>query len=127
MSLFSIIKAIHISSAILSISLFLLRSYWLINYSNMLTKKTMKLLPHIVDSILLTSAFMMIYIERIPLGAGNPWITSKVVAVIFYILIGLYIFRFSKNDCQKYIALVINVLLYIYIISTAITKNPILF
>lgn len=127
MSLFYIIKAIHISSALLSISLFLLRSYWLLKSPKMLTIKPIKVLPHIIDSILLTSAFIMIYINKIPLGIESPWITSKVVAVIFYILLGLYIFKFSKNNYQKYISLVMSVLIYIYIINTAITKNPIFF
>ena len=129
MNTYLLLKIIHLFSVVLSISLFSLRSYWLIEKSPILEKRLIKILPHLIDSILLISAFSMIFVGNITIDENNYWVITKIIAVIVYILIGLYIFKIAKQNYQIYIALVFVMFIYYYIIQTAITKSiiPILF
>ena len=49
------IKNLHIASVVLSGCLFLLRGIWMLRESTMLQQRWVKIIPHIVDTLLLTS------------------------------------------------------------------------
>ncbi|MCK5336895.1 MAG: SirB2 family protein [Gammaproteobacteria bacterium] len=123
MSFYLLFKTIHIATVTLSISFFITRTYWLLNNPQMLKHKLIKRLPHVIDSLLLFSAFAMLYIAELVPGSNNPWITAKLIGLILYIFTGLYLFRIAKRKIQIYSTLCIAILIYIYIIQTALTKN----
>ena len=56
---FQLLKSIHLTCAVLSISGFLLRGFWMIKNSPLLQHRLTKILPHIVDTLLLASAIWM--------------------------------------------------------------------
>lgn len=127
MNSYLLLKTLHISAVVLSITFFCIRTYWLLAQPKALESKLIKRLPHVIDSILLLSAFAMLYVGNISIGSDNPWIITKIIAISLYIATGVYIFRIAKNKTQIYIALCFVVLIYYYIIQTAITKNAIPF
>lgn len=123
MNYYLLIKSIHIFTVISSITLFLLRAYWLLQESYLLKNKVIKILPHLIDTILLTSAIALLFIEGVYPGKENPWLIAKIIAMICYILTGFYLFKATKSAASIKLATVIAILFYIYIVHTAITKN----
>ncbi len=117
-----IIKLIHITSAFLSISGFITRGIWMINESDYLQKKWVKVLPHIVDTLLLLSAITL----AINLSV-NPfeqfWLLSKIIALFVYIGLGMVALRFGKTLLQRKIAWFVAILVFIYIVFVAISKQ----
>lgn len=127
MSVYFLLKTLHLSTVALSITFFCIRTYWLLTQPKILERRPIKRLPHVIDSILLISAFAMIYVGDISVDSSNPWIITKIIAICLYIIMGIYIFRIAKSKIQIYIALCFVMLIYYYIIQTAITKNIIPF
>jgi len=117
-----IIKFIHIICALLSISGFIIRGIWMINQSDYLQKKLVKVLPHVVDTFLLISAVILAINYAV-----NPfeqfWLLSKIIALFGYIGLGMIALRFGKTLLQRKLALISAILLFIYIVLVAITKQ----
>jgi len=116
---------IHVSSVILSYSLFFLRGIWLMRDSANLRQRWVKVLPHVIDTVLLTSAVLLaITIQQNPLQ--NSWLTAKVAGLLVYIGLGMVAMRFGKSRQAKITAWVAAQCVFIYIVLVAITKNPLL-
>lgn len=87
--------------------------------------KLTKILPHIVDSLLLVSAVAMLVSWKLnPLE--HAWVLAKILALLVYIALGMVAFRFGKNRKQKTIAWAAALLTAAYIVQTAFTKNPLI-
>ena len=122
---YALLKMIHVSSVILSYSLFFLRGVWLIRDSTNLRQRWVKILPHIIDTVLLTSAvFLAMTIQQNPLQ--DSWLTAKVAGLLLYIALGMVAIRFGKTRRTKIIAWVGAQCVFIYIVLVAVTKSPVL-
>lgn len=122
---YALLKMIHVSSVILSYSLFFLRGIWLMRDSANLRQRWVKVLPHVIDTVLLISAVLLaITIQQNPLQ--NSWLTAKVAGLLVYIGLGMVAMRFGKSRQAKITAWVAAQCVFIYIVLVAITKNPLL-
>lgn len=113
-------KHIHMTSAVLSILFFVIRAYWSVSGSAMLQKRVVKIVPHIIDTILLV--FGVILASMI--GAAQPWILAKIVALILYIGVGTIAIKRGKTPKTRAIAAVVAVIIFMYIVGVAIRHNP---
>jgi len=127
MNLYLFLKTLHISTVVLSISLLLLRTILLLRSAELLKNRFLKIIPHINDTLLLTSALILLFTSDHISSGNTGWIYAKVTVMIFYILTGIYLFRYAKNKMQIFWSLALALILYSYIIQTAITKNYIPF
>ena len=120
------IKYVHIASAMLSGSLFLLRGVWMMRESTMLQHRVVKILPHVIDTILLASALIMVY-----WSAQYPfvqhWLTAKVLALIAYITIGTIALKRGGTKTQRVSAFFAALLVFAYIGLVAMTKRALVF
>lgn len=122
---YAILKMIHITSVIVSYLFFFLRGIWLIQDSQNLHQRWVKILPHIIDTILLTSAIALaIIIQQNPLS--DSWLTAKVIGLLFYISLGMVALRFGKTRQIKILAWIAAQCVFAYIVLVALTKNPVL-
>ena len=120
---FATIKIIHIICMILSYILFSLRGIWMIQGSSLLKLRLVKVLPHVIDTILLTSAITLVtMIQQYP--GLNIWISAKIGALLLYILLGMTAFRFGKTRKIKIISWILAQIVFFYIVLVALTKNP---
>jgi len=120
---FAIIKIIHIICMILSYILFSLRGIWMIQGSSLLKLRWVKVLPHVIDTILLASAITLVaMIQQYP--GLNIWISAKIGALLLYILLGMMAFRFGKTQKIKIISWILAQIVFFYIVLVALTKNP---
>lgn len=116
------LKHLHLTFVALSILFFVLRGIWLFMNSNMLGKKWLKILPHIISTLLLVSGIVLAV--HLGMSPGNqPWLLAKIIALVAYIGLGVAAFKVAKPGLQKvfwFAALVV----FGYMISVALTKNP---
>ena len=122
---YTLLKMIHVGSVIVSYTLFFLRGIWLLQDSKKLRQRWVKILPHVVDTILLTSAVALaMTIQQNPLE--HPWLTAKVIGLLLYIAFGMVAMRFGKTRQTKIIAWIAAQCVFIYIVLVALTKSPVL-
>jgi uncharacterized membrane protein SirB2 len=122
---YEVLKLIHVGSVIVSYALFFLRGVWLMQDSEKLRQRWVKILPHIVDTILLTSAIALaMTIQQNPLD--NSWLTAKVTGLLLYIGLGMIAIRFGKTRRTKITAWIAAQCVFIYIVLVALTKSPVL-
>ena len=82
------LKHLHMAAAGLSILGFVLRGFWAWRVPAMLRRKPVKIVPHVVDTILLASAIgLLIVYGWNPFAFG--WLTAKIGLLIAYIALGL--------------------------------------
>ena len=120
------IKYVHIASAALSGSLFLLRGIWMMRESTMLQNRVVKILPHVVDTILLASALIMVFWSGQYPFVQN-WLTAKVLALIAYITIGTIALKRGGTKTQRVSAFFAALLVFAYIGLVAMTKRALVF
>ena len=122
---YAVLKMIHVSSVILSFSLFFLRGIWLIQDSQNLHQRWIKILPHINDTVLLISAILLaVVIQQNPLD--HAWLTAKVSGLLVYIGLGMVAMRFGKTRKTRITAWIAALCVFIYIVLVALTKSPVL-
>lgn len=120
---FAVLKMIHIGSVLLSYSLFFIRGIWMIQGSASLQWRWVKILPHVIDTVLLSSAIALaVIIQQNPLH--DTWLTAKVTGLLIYIGLGMVALRFGKTRGIKIGAWIAAQCIFIYIILVALTKSP---
>ncbi|MCW8853552.1 MAG: SirB2 family protein [Gammaproteobacteria bacterium] len=126
MDLYYTIKLVHLSSVVLSISGFMLRGYWMMSSSPLLQARAAKILPHIIDTVLLASALLMVYMSA-QYPFVESWLTVKVFALIAYIVLGTIALKRGKTRQIRIMAWILSVLVFIYIALVALTRTPLIF
>ena len=82
-----------------------------------------KTVPHLVDTVLLSSAIALAVIsQQYPLE--QSWLTAKLIGLLIYIGCGMAAFRFSQRWGQTLFFFVLALCAYAYIVSVALTRNP---
>lgn len=114
---------LHVACAIGSISGFALRGYWMQRNSPLLSQRIVKVLPHLVDTLLLASAIgMLVHRGMYPWHAG--WLMAKILALLVYIALGSVALRYGKTRRGRVIAWFLALVCAAYIVSVALTKSP---
>lgn len=116
-------KHFHVTCVILSIGGFALRGWWMLSGHRLLNHRLTRTLPHIIDTGLLASAIgLAMMSSQYPLQA--PWVTAKIVGLIAYILLGTVALKRGKTRSVRAAAFVAAVLVFGWIVSVAVSKNP---
>lgn len=117
------IKSIHIGSVAASYLFFFVRGVWMIRESPFLAQRAVKIVPHVVDTVLLASAITLaVMIHQYPLQSS--WLTAKVIGLVVYIGLGMVALRRGKSKPVRIGAWIGAQLVFAYIIMVAITRNP---
>ena len=117
------LKHIHVTFVALSGALFLLRGLWMLADSANLQRRWVKVVPHIVDTLLLASAIgLAIVSQQYPLQ--THWLSAKVVALVAYIVFGAIALKHGRTREVRVTAFVAALACFAYIVGVALTKNP---
>lgn len=117
------LKTLHVSCAALSYALFFLRGVWLINESAMARQRWVKIVPHLIDTVLLTSAIALaMTLHQYPFV--DTWLTAKVIALLLYIALGSIALKYAKTRNRRIFSWLAAQAVFGYIILTAINHNP---
>ncbi len=118
-----IIKHLHITLAFASICFFCVRFAWSISNSAQLQQKWVRVFPHIVDTLLLSlGLYLMIVMKLWP--TEHPWLATKLIALVVYILLGTFAIKRGKTKIVKWGTGILAILVYVYMINVAISHNP---
>ena len=123
---YPLIKNLHILTVVLTVTLFLLRFYWLRRDSAMMTKRWVRILPHVNDTLLLVTGVLLVVITHFyPFTPQGSWLTEKLLAVIIYIALGFVaLSRRPRTDRTRWIAFLVALIALVTIITLALTKMP---
>ena len=120
---FELLKILHVSCAVFSIAGFTLRGYWMVIDDPRLRSRFTRVLPHLLDTLLLAAAIGMLFIWQ-----ANPlaidWLSAKIIALLLYIVLGMVAFRFGRTRTVRIIAFAMALLTVFYIVTVAYTKSP---
>ncbi|MFG1487823.1 SirB2 family protein [Oceanospirillum sp. HFRX-1_2] len=120
--MYAAFKHIHLLTVALSLGLFTLRGIWMLLDSDKLQKRWVKIVPHIIDTLLLASAIgLMFQINQYPFSEG--WLTAKLLGLIAYIVLGTIALKRGKTKGTRVIALVAAFGVIAYIVGVAIRHN----
>lgn len=117
------IKNLHISLAILSLMGFAVRGWWSISGSTLLQQPWVKIAPHVVDTLLLLTAILLMLILGQHPG-NQDWILAKLIALVFYIGFGTLAIKRAPSTASKAIFFVLAIATFGYIIGVAIAHHP---
>lgn len=117
---YTLIKHIHVTSAALSILFFVIRAYWSVSGSGILQARLVRILPHVIDTVLLVAGIMLAAM----IGPSQPWILAKIIALVLYIGVGTVAIKRGRTPGGRALAAVIAVLIFIYIVGVAINHDP---
>ncbi len=121
--LFAWLKLAHVGSALLSVSGFALRGYWMISGNTLLQHRLTRVLPHVVDTVLLASAIGMLVVwQASPLQL--PWLIAKIVGLVAYIGLGLVALRLGRTRQVRMTAYILALATAAYILTVAYSKSP---
>jgi uncharacterized membrane protein SirB2 len=123
MAYFALIKNLHLTTIALSLALFVLRGAWMIAASPLLQARWVRIVPHIIDTLLLASGIgLAVLIQQYPLVHG--WLTAKLIALIVYIGLGTIALKRGKTRAQRVAAWVAALLVFGYMVAVAIAHSP---
>jgi len=121
MDSYPLLKNAHKGFAYLSITLFAIRGViMLADKRELLARKPVKIVPMVVDTLLLVCAIGLVVMGGWPLS--SPWLQAKFVALIAYILLGVIALRAGKTKAIRTAAFFAGLLVVAYIVAVARTK-----
>lgn len=90
--------------------------------SGLLHQKRVKVLPHVVDALLLGSALLMLYVLHVSVFEHN-WLLAKIGALLVYIVLGMVALKWAKTKLVRGAAWCAGLFVFMYIVSVALTKS----
>jgi uncharacterized membrane protein SirB2 len=120
------LKHLHVTCVVLSGLGFSLRGWWMLHESPLCQHRLTRLLPHIIDSLLLGSALSMAWLSgQYPFV--NGWLTAKFCALLAYILFGRMALKRGRTRAIRARFFGLALLAFAYIVGVALTRNPLVF
>lgn len=117
------LKHLHVTFVALSGLLFLVRGIWMLRASPRLEQRWVRIVPHVVDTLLLASAIGLAVVSHQYPGQ-MPWLTAKVVALVGYIVLGTIALKRGRTQGVRTAAFIGALACFAYIVAVAVTKNP---
>ena len=119
------LKHLHVTCVVLSGLGFSLRGWWMLTGSRLLQARLSRVVPHVVDTLLLGSALVMAW-QSSQYPFAQSWLTAKFFGLLAYILCGTMALKRARTKRARVVFLVLALLSYAYIVGVALTRNPML-
>ena len=119
---YSTVKTVHLVLAATTGFLFALRTYWMVRQPFVLLHRWVKVLPHVVDTLLLVSGVWLAL--HISLTGLRGWLPAKLIALALYIALGMVALKWGRTKPLRVTAAFAALLVLGYIACVAVTKSP---
>jgi uncharacterized membrane protein SirB2 len=120
---FPLLKSIHITTVVITGSLFILRFVWMSQGTLHLRGRWVETVPHVNDTLLFISGLMTAsVIGELPLQA--PWLTTKLFILLAYIVLGSIALKRGRSTKIRLWSGYAAILCYLTIIAIALTRSP---
>lgn len=118
---YSAVKHVHLAAMTASITLFVLRASWMTWTPQRLAQRWVRVLPHLVDTVLLLSGAWLAF----QLGSGvRGWLPAKIVGLVVYIALGMVALKRGRTRGVRVAAALAAIVTFAWIVSVALTKSP---
>jgi uncharacterized membrane protein SirB2 len=117
------LKHLHITAVIFSGTGFFLRGLLMLGDSPLLAKRWLKVVPHVVDTILLGSAITMAVMSA-QYPFVQPWLTAKLFGLLAYILLGMMALKRGRTKQVRAGFFIAALVAFAYIVTVALTRDP---
>lgn len=112
------LRAAHVAAVVISIGLFALRGAWMLADSPLLTTRVVRILPHVVDTVLLAAGVgLAVLSHQYPFV--QPWLTAKIVGLVLYIVLGTIALKRGRSRGVRILALTAALAVVAWIVATA--------
>jgi uncharacterized membrane protein SirB2 len=120
---YAALKAVHVTSAILSITGFAARGLLMLRDSPLLRARFVRIAPHVLDTVLLGSAIALAWLSgQYPIA--QSWLTAKVLALVAYVVLGSIALSRGRTKRIRRQAFGLALLATLYIVSVAVLRDP---
>jgi uncharacterized membrane protein SirB2 len=117
------IRSVHIACAALTISLFVVRGILMLAESPLLAHRALRWTPIAVDTVLLTTALMLMdIIHQYPFR--TPWLTAKIGLLVAYMVLGSIALRYGRTKRIRIAALLAALVTVVFLVTVARTHQP---
>ena len=114
------VKNLHMAAVGLSIVFFIIRAYWSVTGSALLQLRPVRIVPHVVDSVLLVCGVIL----AVMIGPAQPWILTKIVLLVAYIGVGTIAIKRGRTRATRLVAALPAIAIFLYIVGVAIRHDP---
>ena len=91
--------------------------------SPLLDTRAARVVPHVVDTVLLASAVTLSMLSgQFPFA--QPWLTAKLIGLVFYVLLGTIALRRGRTRTVRVLALIGALAVVAWIVATARCRCP---
>ncbi len=118
-----ILKHIHVTAVAVSLIGFVVRGGLMLADSPLLQRRLLKVLPHVIDTVLLASALGMAFMSA-QYPFVQPWLTAKFFGLLAYIVFGSMALKRGRTRGRRALWLVAALAAFAYIVMVALTRNP---
>lgn len=116
------LKLVHVTAVVLSFTGFQLRAIWMMVGSPLLTARVTRILPHVIDTVLLASALWLAWnIRQWPFVHG--WLTAKVLGLIAYVVLGSIALKRGRTKEIRIAAWITASVVFLYVVAVAMKRN----
>lgn len=91
--------------------------------SSLLQAKPVRIIPHVVDSLLLLTALVMLFLSDWSV-LTDSWLQVKLLALLVYIVLGMLALRFVKRKVFRLASWLLALLVFAYMVMVALYKTP---
>ena len=123
MNTYLLLKHLHVTCVVLSVTGFFLRGVWMLTDSPLLDRLWVRVLPHVNDTLLLLAAIgLSVVQQQYPFVHG--WVTAKVLGLLAYIGFGVFALRRGRSKAVRAGFWLASLASFAYIVSVALTRDP---
>ncbi|MFW6093337.1 MAG: SirB2 family protein [Pseudomonadota bacterium] len=90
--------SLHVALAYLTVAGFVIRGIWALTDSPMRREKWVRIVPHVVDTLLLLAGVGLAY--RLSVSPVSGWLGAKLLGLLAYIGFGVLTMRASARPLQ---------------------------
>ena len=122
---YQLLLYLHVTTALLSLLLFIYRGIWVLRYGQANRPRWMKWLPHLNDTLLLVLGISLMFLsQQYPLS--HNWLTAKLAALLVYILLGMVVMKWARHRPGQLLAWLGALVVFAYMVAVAISKQPLI-
>jgi uncharacterized membrane protein SirB2 len=114
---------LHQLCVAVSLAGFLLRGWWMWQGSSLLQHRLTRILPHLVDTVLLGSGVALV-VTTVQSPWEQSWLAAKLVALLLYILFGMLALHRARSRARRGAALLAALVSYVYMVGAALLHTP---
>lgn len=116
-------KNLHQIFAVLTITGFVVRAFWMMRSSPLLEHRVTRIAPHVIDTLFLVTGIALVLDLQLAV-LQNTWLLAKFAGLFVYIVCGALALRRGPTRQVQIMAFVGALLAFAYVVNTAITKSP---